>query len=53
MGEVDGMGCFRSGVYRNRYRIYESFYDTIYSDTMYPNDLRPKENHGYRTKHRG
>lgn len=31
MGELDGMGCFQSGVYRNRYRTYESFYDTIYA----------------------
>lgn len=25
----------------------------IYSDIMYPNDLRPKENHGYNTEYRG
>ena len=25
----------------------------IYSDTMYPNDLRPKENHGYKTEYKG
>ncbi len=25
----------------------------IFSDTTYPNDLRPKENHGYNTEYRG
>lgn len=24
-----------------------------YTDTMFPNDMRPEENHGYRTKYRG
>ena len=25
----------------------------IYSDIMYPNDKRPKENHGYNTEYKG
>jgi hypothetical protein len=25
----------------------------IYADTMYPNDLRPKENNGYQTEYKG
>ena len=24
--------------------------EDVYTDTMYPNDLRPKENHGYNTE---
>ena len=27
--------------------------EDIYTDTMYPNDLRPAENQGYRTKYNG
>lgn len=30
MGELDGMGCFRSGVYRDRYRTYESFLRSVF-----------------------
>ena len=25
----------------------------IYADTMYPNDMRPQDNHGYQTQYRG
>ena len=25
----------------------------VYTDVMYPNDKRPKENHGYNTKYKG
>lgn len=33
------------------YRMVKQLQTDIYSDTMYPNDLRPKENHGYQTKY--
>jgi len=27
--------------------------EDVYTDVMYPNDLRPKENHGYNTEYKG
>ncbi len=39
--------------YSEVYQIIKKLQQDIYSDTMYPNDLRPVENHGYRTKYRG
>lgn len=35
--------------YMNVYQIIKRLQTDIYADTMYPNDLRPKENHGYQT----
>ena len=35
------------------YQMVKKLQKDIYSDIMYPNDLRPKENHGYKTKYRG
>ncbi len=39
--------------YSEVYQIIKKLQKDIYSDTMYPNDLRPEENHGYKTKYRG
>lgn len=39
--------------YSEVYRIIKKLQKDIYSDTMYPNDLRPDENHGYKTKYTG
>lgn len=39
--------------YSRVYQLVKKLQRDIYSDTMYPNDLRPPENHGYRTKYRG
>ena len=39
--------------YANVYRLVKKLQRDIYADAMYPNDLRPEENHGYRTKYRG
>ena len=39
--------------YTEVYQLVKKLQKDIYSDTMYPNDLRPEENHGYRTKYRG
>lgn len=39
--------------YLEVYQIVKKLQKDIYSDILYPNDLRPKENHGYRTKYRG
>ena len=35
------------------FQLIKKLQKDIYSDIMYPNDLRPKENHGYKTKYRG
>lgn len=35
--------------YQRVYTMIKDLQTDIYSDTMYPNDLRPQENHGYRT----
>lgn len=37
--------------YQQVYTIIKQLQTDIYSDTMYPNDLRPKENHGYQTQY--
>jgi len=39
--------------YTEVYQLVKKLQKDIYSDIMYPNDLRPKENHGYNTKYRG
>ena len=39
--------------YTEVYQLVKKLQKDIYSDIMYPNDLRPKENHGYKTKYRG
>ena len=39
--------------YREVFEIIKKLQEDIYTDTMYPNDLRPEGNHGYRTKYKG
>ena len=39
--------------YTEVYQMVKKLQKDIYSDIMYPNGLRPKENHGYKTKYRG
>jgi membrane protein YdbS with pleckstrin-like domain len=39
--------------YMEVYNIVKKLQQDIYTDVMYPNDLRPKANHGYNTKYRG
>ena len=39
--------------YAEVYQLVKKLQKDIYSDTMYPNDLRPKENQGYKTRYRG
>lgn len=39
--------------YTEVYKLVKKLQKDIYSDIMYPNDLRPQENHGYKTKYRG
>ena len=38
--------------YRRVFKIIKKLQEDIYTDTMYPNDLRPDENHGYKTKYK-
>lgn len=37
--------------YQRVYQMVKEMQTDIYSDTMYPNDMRPAENHGYRTSY--
>ena len=37
--------------YQHVYKLIKELQQNIYSDVQYPNDLRPKENHGYNTKY--
>ncbi len=39
--------------YNKVYDMVRKIQTDIYSDTMYPNDMRPKENHGYNTEYKG
>ena len=39
--------------YNQVYDLVKKIQTDIYSDTMYPNDMRPKENHGYNTEYKG
>ena len=39
--------------YENVYKMIKKLQTDIYTDVMYPNDKRPKENHGYHTEYKG
>ena len=39
--------------YRKVFELIKKLQEDIYTDSLYPNDLRPKENHGYKTKYKG
>ena len=39
--------------YADVYKLVKKLQEDIYTDVMYPNDLRPKENHGYKSKYKG
>lgn len=39
--------------YAEVFQLVKKLQKDIYADIMYPNDLRPEENHGYKTKYRG
>lgn len=47
------MGINSISNYLEVYQLVKKLQKDIYSDIMYPNDLRPEENHGYRTKYKG
>lgn len=37
--------------YAEVYKLVKQLQEDIYTDVMYPNDLRPSENHGYKSKY--
>lgn len=39
--------------YQKVYNMVKKLQADVYSDTMYPNNLRPKENNGYNTQYKG
>lgn len=47
------MGLNSISGYMRVFQLVKKLQKDIYADTMYPNDLRPEENHGYKTKYRG
>ena len=53
MAQADIIGINDISDYTEVYKLVKKLQKDIYSDTMFPNDLRPEENHGYRTKYRG
>ncbi len=39
--------------YEKVFSLIKQLQTDVYADTMYPNDLRPRQNHGYQTEYRG
>ena len=39
--------------YAEVYKLVKKLQEDIYTDVMYPNDLRPQENHGYKSRYKG
>lgn len=51
---VPSVITFRSiSNYDEIYKLVKKLQIDIYTDVMYPNDKRPKENHGYNTEYKG
>lgn len=50
---VAGININSISNYQEVYNIIKKLQQDIYTDVMYPNDLRPKENHGYNTEYKG
>ncbi len=48
-----GMNICNIPDYEKVFGLIKQLQTDIYADTMYPNDLRPKQNHGYQTEYRG
>jgi len=49
--KFNGMQISDISDYLEVYKLVKQLQTDIYSDIMYPNDLRPEENHGYQTKY--
>lgn len=52
-GRVASMKLNSISNYTEVYNLVKKLQTDIYTDAMYPNDMRPKENHGYRTEYKG
>ena len=52
-GRVSSVSINSISEYMEVYNIIKKLQKDIYSDIMYPNDMRPKENHGYNTEYKG
>ena len=50
---VAGININSIANYTEVYNIIKKLQQDIYTDVMYPNDLRPKDNHGYNTEYKG
>lgn len=48
-----GMQLVDLADYQKVFQLIKDLQTDIYSDTMYPNDLRPAQNHGYQTEYVG
>lgn len=48
-----GMKIYNISDFENVFRICNNLQTDIFSDTMYPNDLRPENNPGYNTRYNG
>jgi len=51
--EYGGMRIEDIRDYQRVFDIIKKLQEDVYTDTMYPNDLRPAENHGYKTEYKG
>ena len=52
-GRVANMRINSISNYTEVYNLVKKLQTDIYTDAMYPNDMRPKENHGYNTQYKG
>lgn len=50
-GHSRGISICNIPDYKKVFQLIKDLQTDIYADTMYPNDLRPQTNHGYRTKY--
>ena len=50
--KTEGINIIDIEDYVNVYKLINKTGSDVVSDTMYPNDLRPKENHGYNTEYK-
>ena len=52
---IDKIGLVIADIkeYQKVFELIKKLQEDIYTDTMYPNDLRPAENHGYKTEYKG
>ena len=52
-GAIASMSINSISNYTEVYNLVKKLQKDMYTDAMYPNDMRPKENHGYNTEYKG